>query len=120
GGVERAFADLQHVLRHDAEAIRDAIAVERSGDERAEDEQVERAGQQVRSLVCESHMPNVQCRTSQSVLRTTSGSTRVAWCAGESPAITATPTTSAHAPANATGFIMLTRYNRPPCSPCTR
>src|SRR2546429_7713163 len=48
--IERALADLQHVLRQDFQPLGDAVARRRAGDERPQDEQIERARQQIGRL----------------------------------------------------------------------
>ena len=47
GGIQRALADLQHILGNLLDALRDRPAMLRPGLERPQDQQVERAGQQV-------------------------------------------------------------------------
>src|SRR3954466_6856993 len=55
GRVEGTLTDLQHLLRDDLEALGNAVAVQRARDERTQDQQVERAGQQVRRLIRQRH-----------------------------------------------------------------
>jgi len=54
-GVQRALADLEDVLRHGLEALRDGVAVERPAHERPQDQQVEGAGQEIGRLIGETH-----------------------------------------------------------------
>src|SRR6185436_2148442 len=130
-GVERAFADLQHVLRHDLEPVGDAVAMQRPGDERAQDQEVECAREQVRWLIGESHMvtslsiPNyttTQLPTSNFQLPTSNyqltnvhsarsamrGSTRETWQAGTSPARIASRMSASAAPPSTTGSVVVT------------
>src|SRR5919108_1826510 len=46
-GVQRALANLKHVARQLADALRDAVSVVRTGDEGPKYEQVERAGEEL-------------------------------------------------------------------------
>ena len=49
GRVEGAFADLEHIAGHRAQTLSEAIAVKGSDRKRFEDEEIERAGQQLGS-----------------------------------------------------------------------
>jgi hypothetical protein len=50
GGVQRTLAHLEHVIRHVLEVLDNAIAVRSASDERLQDEQVERAGEEFRRV----------------------------------------------------------------------
>src|SRR5437763_972468 len=48
--IKRAFADLQHFIGHVLEPLRHGVAMQRFAHERLQDQQLERAGQEVRNL----------------------------------------------------------------------
>ena len=49
--IQRALADLQHIGGQQADAVGDAVAVLRAARQRPQDQQVERARQQIRRLI---------------------------------------------------------------------